>query len=217
MNSNNEIDKVVTPTLVKDLDCPTDKTVREQQKCLDEVQERKCEDELKQAGVLSGKEFNQQKEEYKKIQEELMHRKMDAAQNVKSDPLSHIDDTDRHRTIQQLQKTQESRDQQQSGHERLHSSANGTSVDKVYGDPAMASTGYSPIQKITKGSLIQIPNGNGDGNIYGVVQWIGSMPSVEGLVAGIELVSGFKNFLLSFVSIYSITLMFYICFGHLWK
>ena len=110
MNGNNEVDKVVTPTLVKVLDCPTDKMIMEQQKCVDEVQERMCEDERELTGVLSGEEFNQQNEE-----------------------------------------------------------------------------------KITEGSLIQIPNGNGDGNIYGVVQWIGSMPSVEGLVAGIELVSGFKK------------------------
>ncbi len=110
MNGNNEADKIANPALVKDLDCPTDKMIREQEKCLDEVQKRMWEDELKQAGVLSGEEFNQQKEE-----------------------------------------------------------------------------------KITEGSLIQIPNGTGDGNIYGVVQWIGSMPSVEGLVAGIELVSDFKK------------------------
>ncbi len=110
MNGNNVVDKVVTPTLVKDLDGPTDKMIMEQQKCVDKVQERKCEDERKLTGVLSGEKFNQQKEE-----------------------------------------------------------------------------------KVTEGSLIQILNGNGDGNVYGVVQWIGSMPNVEGLVAGIELVSGFKK------------------------
>ena len=41
---------------------------------------------------------------------------------------------------------------------------------------------------ITIGSLVQLPNAGGGAGIYGIVRWIGTIPNVTGLVAGIELV-----------------------------
>ena len=42
---------------------------------------------------------------------------------------------------------------------------------------------------VTIGSVIQLPNTGSGASIYGIVRWIGTMPKVTGLVAGIELVS----------------------------
>ena len=42
---------------------------------------------------------------------------------------------------------------------------------------------------VTVGSDVQLPNAGSGASMYGIVRWIGAMPDVTGLVAGIELVS----------------------------
>ena len=51
-------------------------------------------------------------------------------------------------------------------------------------------------QPLDKGSAIQIPSTEyGRPMRYGVIRWIGELPGVQGLIAGVELVSFCLNLL----------------------
>ena len=77
-------------------------------------------------------------------------------------------------------------------HERKPKSEQGSSDKKVVTEQLQqVGTQTQTAHTLVEGSRVQIPcNSPGEPFKYGVIRWIGDVPAILGLVAGIELVSG---------------------------
>ena len=64
----------------------------------------------------------------------------------------------------------------------------GGTYDPYHGQPRPVSRQGDWMQHVGVGSTVMVPNINPP--MYGIIRWIGTMPQVQGYVAGVELVSG---------------------------
>ena len=203
--SKKDMEESVATKLAEEMHRPKHEILHEQHKFFEEVnrnkEQKQLEDELKRAGV-SNDEVNQQVEQFKRIQEEKSKETKGTDDGCSSRQAG--EDPNNHRPLQQSKSYDYQKMQHESGddHEDCHfkeqrynklgqsshSSDIGTSVDMPQ-DKTLADTGYGPSQDITIDSIVQIPIAGGGPCKFGIVRWIGSMPNVAGLVAGIELVS----------------------------